>query len=123
MRRRDFLVTCATLAAAPRAFAFQSRPSAAPVAPANAWPQFRGSYALTGISSTTIGPAPKLAWTWEGGEAFDSSPAIVDDVVYVGTATGVSVPGMQHAFPLFAYSEAPGIWQSLPPLWQTKLLH
>ena len=33
-------------------------------------------------------PAPKLAWAWEGGEVIDSSPAIVEDVVYAGTATG-----------------------------------
>ena len=86
MKRRDFLISCAGLAAAPCAFAFQSKPQ--PVAPADAWPQFRGSSPLTGVSSTTIAPAPKLAWAWEGGEAFDSSAAIVDGVVYVGTATG-----------------------------------
>ena len=31
---------------------------------------------------------PKLAWTYEGGDAIDSSAAIVDGVVYVGAATG-----------------------------------
>src|SRR5688572_11793160 len=111
MRRRDFLLTCAGLATASvraqgsklqrdlagaassregGALAFQAKPAPAPAAaaPANAWPQFRGSPTLTGISSTTLSPAPKLAWAWEGGEAFDSSAAIVDGVVYVGTATG-----------------------------------
>src|SRR5512145_1185039 len=86
--RRDFLSACAALAIAPRAWAVQ-KPAAAPLAaPANEWRQFRGSPSLTGVSSTSIAPAPKLAWTWEGGEAFDSSAAIVDGVVYVGTATG-----------------------------------
>ena len=104
MRRRDFLLTSAawlSASAFARGSAFarelrrdrlsfaQVNPAAAVgSAPANSWPQFRGSHALTGISSTTIAPAPKLAWAWEGGEAFDSSPAIVDDVVYAGTATG-----------------------------------
>src|SRR5688500_3674020 len=112
MKRREFLVTCAALGivsasarvgarefrrdlveaafgrdGGPAEFA-QGKPATPAVAPADAWPQFRGSYALTGISATTIAPAPKLAWAWEGGEAFDSSPAIVDGVVYAGTATG-----------------------------------
>src|SRR6187455_371078 len=92
MKRRDFLTTVgAALMVAPRTSTFQARAPIAPLAlsaPPDSWPQFRGSYALTGISSTTIAPAPKLAWAWEGGEAFDSSPAIVDGAVYVGTATG-----------------------------------
>src|SRR5512145_2748786 len=91
MKRREFLTTCVAVAtAAPRTFARQKPAPVAPVAPfapANAWPQFRGSPSLTGVSSTTIAPAPKLAWAWEGGEAFDSSASIVDAVVYVSTAT------------------------------------
>src|SRR5215203_6308038 len=93
MTRREFIQICAALGIMPSAFARAQtgelrRDTSLPGAPADAWPQFRGSYALTGISATTIGPAPKLAWAWEGGEAFDSSPAIVDGVVYTGTATG-----------------------------------
>ena len=88
MTRREFIQVCAALGIAPRLAFSQGKPAASAVAPADAWPQFRGSYALTGISATTIAPAPKLAWAWEGGEAFDSSPAIVDGAVYAGTATG-----------------------------------
>ena len=85
MNRRDFLIASAVaLAALPRAL--QARVPA--VTPADAWPQFRGTPSLTGLSATTIAAAPKVAWTWEGGEAFDSSPCIADGVVYVGTATG-----------------------------------
>ena len=84
-------------------------------APANAWPQFRGSYALTGISSTTIAPAPKLAWAWEGGEAFDSSPAIVDDVVYVGTATGELIAvGLADGKLRWRYKAGEAIGESSP---------
>ena len=83
--RRGFLIACAGLAAVPRTFALQPKtPGAAP----DSWPQFRGSSNLCGVSQTTIAASPKVAWVWEGGEAFDSSAAIVDGVVYVGTATG-----------------------------------
>ena len=43
-------------------------------APADAWPQFRGTPSLTGHSATTIAAEPKLAWTWEGGESIESCP-------------------------------------------------
>ena len=44
------------------------------------WPQFRGNARLTGIGSEL--PATlSLKWTYEGGESFESSPAIVDGVV------------------------------------------
>ena len=113
MRRRDFLITCAALATAPRVFT-QSNPFPSS-APANAWPQFRGSYALTGISSTTIAPAPKLAWAWEGGEAFDSSPVIVDDVVYTGTATGELIAvGLTDGKLRWRYKAGEAIGESTP---------
>ena len=119
MNRREFLSTCAALGIAPRTLAFQQKPApsapVAPSAPANAWPQFRGSYALTGISSTTIAPAPKLAWAWEGGEAFDSSPAIVDDVVYAGTATGELIAvGLADGKLRWRYKAGEAIGESSP---------
>ena len=79
MNRRDFFLTCGALAVGPRTMWAQA-PAASP---ADRWVQFRGSPSLTGVSLTTIAPAPKLAWAWEGGEAFDSSAAIADGVVYV----------------------------------------
>src|SRR6185503_5444987 len=85
VNRRDFLIASAAAALAPIGRLHARAPA---VAPADAWPQFRGTPSLTGLSSTTIAAAPKVAWTWEGGEAFDSSPCIADGVVYVGTATG-----------------------------------
>ena len=45
---------------------------------ASAWPQFRGDAGLTGAASTTP-PAPlKVLWTYEAGEAIDSSAAIAE---------------------------------------------
>ena len=74
-----------------------------------------GHAALTGISATTIAPAPKLAWTWEGGEAFDSSPAIVDGVVYVGTATGELIAlGLADGKLRWSYKAGEAIGESSP---------
>jgi len=54
-------------------------------APADAWPQFRGLTALTGVSAAAIPERPKLLWTWDGGESVESSAAIAGGTVYVGT--------------------------------------
>ena len=85
MRRREFLLALAAAGLAPAPWL---RAQGTARTPADAWPQFRGTPSLTGVSATTIPQQPKLAWTWEGGEAFDSSAAIVDGVVYIGSATG-----------------------------------
>ena len=85
MDRRAFLAALAAAGLTPAAWL---RAQGTAQAAADAWPQFRGTPTLTGVSATTISQQPKLAWTWEGGEAFDSSAAIVDGVVYIGAATG-----------------------------------
>ena len=54
----------------------------------NVWSQFRGNPALTGISDTILPDALKLVWTLEAGESIESSAAIVDGVVYVGSQSG-----------------------------------
>src|ERR687898_618810 len=119
MNRRDFLTTVATLTAT-SAFARGQlgelrRDKNLSAAPPDSWPQFRGSAALTGISSTTIAPAPKLAWAWEGGEAFDSSAAIVDGVVYVGTATGELIAvGLADGKLRWRYKAGEAIGESSP---------
>ncbi|HYE85802.1 MAG TPA: PQQ-binding-like beta-propeller repeat protein, partial [Vicinamibacterales bacterium] len=70
---------------------------------------------MTGISSTTIAAAPKLAWAWEGGEAFDSSASIVDDVVYVGTATGELIAvGLPDGKLRWRYKAGEAIGESSP---------
>ena len=85
MHRRDFLSLLTLAGLSPAVLRAQGM---VPRAPADAWPQFRGTPSLSGLSSTTLPPEPKLAWTWEGGESIDSSPAVVDGVVYIGGATG-----------------------------------
>ena len=50
------------------------------------WPQFRGNPRLTGVIPGTALPATlKLAWTFEAGDAIESSAAIADGTVFVGT--------------------------------------
>jgi outer membrane protein assembly factor BamB len=57
-------------------------------APPTAWPQFRGSPALHGTTDATLPPSLKLLWTYEAGDAIESSAAIADGVVYVGSQNG-----------------------------------
>ena len=58
-------------------------------APATTWPQFRGTPSLAGTTQATVPAQPKVQWTYDAGDAIDSSAAIVDGVVYVGSANGV----------------------------------
>src|SRR5687767_4176060 len=53
----------------------------------DAWPQFRGDPRLTGVARSSF-PALKVAWTHDAGGAVESSAAIADGVVYVGTEAG-----------------------------------
>ncbi|MEX2661951.1 MAG: PQQ-binding-like beta-propeller repeat protein, partial [Vicinamibacterales bacterium] len=57
-------------------------------APAASWPQFRGSSNLVGTTAAALPAQLKVQWTYDAGDAIDSSAAIVDGVVYVGSATG-----------------------------------
>src|SRR5439155_15947500 len=52
--------------------------------PAN-WPQFRGNARLTGVAPTAPPDTLKLKWTYEAGESIESSPAVADGTVYVGS--------------------------------------
>ena len=60
----------------------------APGAPADRWVQFRGSPALIGTSAASIPTGLKLLWTYDAGDAIESSAAIADGVVYVGSRNG-----------------------------------
>jgi len=57
-------------------------------APADAWPQFRGTPLLTGFSSSGVPGNLKLLWTFEAGEGIESSAAISGGTVFVGTQKG-----------------------------------
>lgn len=55
---------------------------------ADVWNQFRGNPALTGTSDSFLPDSLKLLWTLEVGESIESSAAIADGVVYVGSQSG-----------------------------------
>src|SRR5688572_30368948 len=50
------------------------------------WPQFRGNARLTGVAAAAPPDTLRLKWTYEAGESIESSAAIVDGAVYVGSA-------------------------------------
>lgn len=54
----------------------------------DAWPQFRGSPALTGVAGSVPPEDPAVLWTYEAGDIIESSAAIADGVVYVGIGDG-----------------------------------
>src|ERR1700691_1512367 len=54
---------------------------------ADDWPQFRGNPSLTGIATSAVPKTLKLLWTFEAGDSIESSAAIVDGTVYVGSQT------------------------------------
>src|SRR3954467_8981455 len=66
--------------------AFVSTPSAGQMA--GGWPQFRGDARLSGHASADLPATLALKWTYEAGETIESSAAIVDGVVYVGSTKG-----------------------------------
>ena len=110
-------VACALLAVAVFARRVPAAKTAA-VAPADRWSQFRGSLQLTGVSEATLPNAPKLLWTYEAGDAIESSAAIVDGVVYVGSATGeLHAINLSDGTPRWKYkASAIGIGESSPAI-------
>ena len=63
-------------------------PALSAQAPADAWSQFRGSPALTGVSASVPPADLELLWTYDVGDVIESSPAVVGDVVYLGAGSG-----------------------------------
>ncbi len=51
----------------------------------DAWPMFRGSPGLTGITSAQLPQILKLRWTFQAKDSIESSAAIEGDTVYVGS--------------------------------------
>jgi len=54
----------------------------------DAWPMFRGSSALWGISQTQLPKSLKLRWSFQTKDSIESSAAVVDGTVYVGSMDG-----------------------------------
>src|SRR5256714_14604166 len=61
--------------------------SAAPQPPGQgaAWPQFRRNPQLTGVATASLPATLKLLWTYDAGDSIESSAAIADGAVYVGS--------------------------------------
>jgi outer membrane protein assembly factor BamB len=73
----------------PSAPASRLAPSAAASQPASAWPMFRGNSQLTGVAGSPLPEDPQLRWRFRTGDAIESSAAIVNGVVYVGSNDGL----------------------------------
>src|SRR5579859_2865219 len=58
---------------------------AAPDPAKEAWPQFRGNPQLTGVAASSLPSTLRLLWTYDAGDSIESSAAIADGVVYVGS--------------------------------------
>ena len=78
-------VLCAAFVTQPSARAAQAS-QAAPRA--TSWPQFRGSPQMTGVAVSDVPQALSLKWTYQAGETIESSAAIADGVVFVGSGDG-----------------------------------
>jgi outer membrane protein assembly factor BamB len=59
-----------------------------PTAPADRWPMYRGTHAMTGVSGSPLPEQPKLLWKVETKSSVDATAAIADGVVYIGTMDG-----------------------------------
>ena len=51
----------------------------------DSWLMFRGSSALTGVSSVELPKAPRLLWSFEAEDSIESSAAISGNMVYVAS--------------------------------------
>lgn len=79
------------------------------------WLQFRGNPELTGVTTANPPKAPRLLWTYETGDAVESSSAIAGGVVYVGVGTGEVVAlDLQTGKLRWKYKAGDGIGESSP---------
>jgi eukaryotic-like serine/threonine-protein kinase len=71
------------------------------------WPMFRANSLLNGVAASVLPEAPSLLWTFQAegkNESIESSAAIVDGVVYIGTIGGyLHAIGLQDGKPLWKY--------------------
>ena len=105
--RRAFLAAAVTLVA--------SGAAAQTPAPAADWPQFRGNHTLTGLTTAAVPAALKVKWTFEAGEAVESSAAIAGGVVYVGSQKGELLAlDAATGKPRWRYQTVEGIGESSP---------
>src|SRR5690349_6683308 len=102
--RRAWLALAAVLLAAPAGA--QAPPQ---------WPQFRGTPTLTGVTAATLPATLKVKWTFEAGDAVESSAAIAGGVAYVGSQKGELLAlEIATGKPRWRYKTAEGIGESSP---------
>src|SRR5262245_59882711 len=70
------------------AAAATASPPAAQRADASTWPSFRGDPQLTGVAASDLSTSPGLLWTYQAGGGIESTAAIAEGRVYVGSLDG-----------------------------------
>jgi outer membrane protein assembly factor BamB len=83
--------------------------------PANNWAQFRGNHQLTGVSQSNVPDTLKPLWTYEAGDAIESSAAIVGGTVFVGSQKGELVAlSLENGSVYWKFSTGNSIGESSP---------
>src|SRR5207249_2206817 len=84
-------------------------------APDTNWSQFRGNAQLTGVTTSAPPAALTVRWTYDAGDSLDSSPAIADGSVYVGSASGdLRAIDLASGKPRWKYATGGSIGESSP---------
>src|SRR5579863_8420089 len=82
---------------------------------ADDWAQFRGNPSLTGVAAAAVPKNLKLLWTFDAGDSIESSAAIVDGVVYVGSqSSDLIAVNLADGKLLWKYKVKDGIGESSP---------
>ena len=88
----------------------------------DAWSHFRGSPNLTGVSESEVATELSLQWEFDAGEMIDSSAAIVDGTVYVGSQAGeLHALDLATGQPLWKYTTVDPIGESSPAVSETAV--
>lgn len=97
-------------------FTFYLLPSVrAQEAPASNWSQFRGNHQLTGVSQSGVSNELRLLWTFEAGDAIESSAAVVGGTVFVGSQKGELVAlSLENGAVYWRYGAGNAIGESSP---------
>jgi outer membrane protein assembly factor BamB len=111
-----FIKKCFVLTFCLLPFAFYLLPSVqAQETPASNWSQFRGNHQLTGASASGISRELRLLWTYEAGDAIESSAAVVGGTVYAGSQKGeLAALNLENGQVYWKYSTGNPIGESSP---------
>lgn len=111
-RARAAIITLLTLCLSPSIAQSRALPEGAAT---DSWPQFRGNHQLTGFSKSELPKDLKILWTYEAGESIESSAAIVEGTVFVGTQKGELIAlDLGNGAVRWKYGVKAGIGESSP---------